>query len=213
MWRKKLSVEIIKGSAKFIRGFDDAGSFLEWITKNTNIRGLAFVGRSNTGKSTTINKIFGKSTARVSKTPGRTRQINIFEFKMSDVDETFYLFDLPGYGHAQVSKEMLKNWRRLMETFFMNAPRGMTMVNIQDARHPNQKADQAFYDYFKNFALDVMLAFNKMDKLRTQKEKASIKKAALEFKKVRQIHFISAEKGTGVDALTQALVASLLRPS
>jgi len=208
-----LSVEIIKGSAKFIRGFDDAGSFLEWITKNTNIRGLAFVGRSNTGKSTTINKIFGKSTARVSKTPGRTRQINIFEFKMSDVDETFYLFDLPGYGHAQVSKEMLKNWRRLMETFFMNAPRGMTMVNIQDARHPNQKADQAFYDYFKNFALDVMLAFNKMDKLRTQKEKASIKKAALEFKKVRQIHFISAEKGTGVDALTQALVASLLRPS
>ncbi len=208
-----MSVEIIKGSAKFIRGFDDAGSFLEWITKNTNIRGLAFVGRSNTGKSTTINKIFGKSTARVSKTPGRTRQINIFEFKMSDVDETFYLFDLPGYGHAQVSKEMLKNWRRLMETFFMNAPRGMTMVNIQDARHPNQKADQAFYDYFKNFALDVMLAFNKMDKLRTQKEKASIKKAALEFKKVRQIHFISAEKGTGVDALTQALVASLLRPS
>lgn len=208
-----MSVEIIKGSAKFIRGFDDARSFLEWITKNTNIRGLAFVGRSNTGKSTTINKIFGKSTARVSKTPGRTRQINIFEFKMSDVDETFYLFDLPGYGHAQVSKEMLKNWRRLMETFFMNAPRGMTMVNIQDARHPNQKADQAFYDYFKNFALDVMLAFNKMDKLRTQKEKASIKKAALEFKKVRQIHFISAEKGTGVDALTQALVASLLRPS
>jgi GTP-binding protein len=205
-----LSIGIIKGSAKFIRGFEDAGSFLQWIVEHPDIKGLAFVGRSNTGKSTTINKIFGKSTARVSKTPGRTREINIFEFSMSDVDETFYLFDLPGYGHAQVSKEMLKNWRKLMDTFFMNAPRGMTIVNIQDARHPNQKADQAFYDYFKNFSLNVMLAFNKMDKLRTQKEKASIKKAALEFKEVRQVHFISAEKGTGVDALTQALIGSLL---
>ena len=205
-----MSIKIIKGSAKFIRGFDDAGSFLEWIVEHPDSKGLAFVGRSNTGKSTTINKIFGKSTARVSKTPGRTREINIFEFSMSDVNETFFLFDLPGYGHAQVSKEMLKNWRKLMDTFFMNAPRGMTIVNIQDARHPNQKADQGFYEYFKNFSLNVMLAFNKMDKLRTQKEKASIKKAALEFKEVRQVHFISAEKGTGVDALTQALIGALL---
>ena len=60
---------------------------------------------------------------------------------MSDVNETFFLFDLPGYGHAQVSKEMLKNWRKLMDTFFMNAPRGMTIVNIQDASHPDQKAE------------------------------------------------------------------------
>jgi len=207
-----LSVEIIKGSAKFIRGFDDAQAFLGWINENPEIRGLAFVGRSNTGKSTTINKLFGKSTARVSKTPGRTREINVFVFSLPDMDEKFYLFDLPGYGHAQVSKEMLKNWRRLMDTFFMNAPRGVTMINIQDARHPNQKADQAFYDYFKNFSLDVMLAFNKMDKLRTQKEKAHVKKIAMEFTKVRQIHFISAEKGTGVEALNQALTGSLLRP-
>lgn len=206
----KLSIEIVKGSAKFLRGYETADELLDWISQNTEIKGLAFVGRSNTGKSTTINKMFGKSTARVSKTPGRTRQINIFSFSLSQVEGKFYLFDLPGYGHAQVSKEMLKNWRKLMDTFFMNAPRGLTMVNIQDARHPNQKADQSLFEYFEHFPLDVALVFNKMDKLRTQKEKASVKKIAKEFTSVKQIHFISAEKGTGVDALSQALVGTLL---
>ena len=205
-----MSIDIIKGSAKFIRGFDDAESFIEWISSHPDIKGLAFIGRSNVGKSTAINQIYGRKTARTSKTPGRTRQINIFTFSLSEVQGDFYLFDLPGYGHAQVSKEMLKNWGKLMDCFFMNAPRGVTMVNLQDARHPNQKADQVFFKYFQNFSLDVILVFNKMDKLRTQKEKASVNKMAKEFKEVKQIHFISAEKGSGVDALTQALVGTLI---
>ena len=80
-------------------------------------------------------------------------------------------FDLPGYGHAQVSKEM-SQWDILMNEFFTHCPGSVQMVNIQDARHPNQEADQRFQQYLKPFDFTTTLVFNKMDKLKKQKERA-----------------------------------------
>ena len=77
-----MSYEIPKGKAKFLMGIDSPKQLDGWLKKTENIIGMAFVGRSNVGKSSTINTLFGKKTARTSNTPGRTRQINIFSFEL-----------------------------------------------------------------------------------------------------------------------------------
>ncbi len=208
-----MSYQFQKGKAEFIMGFQKPGQLQDWLEQNQGIIGLAFVGRSNAGKSTLINSLFGKETARTSNTPGRTQQINIFKFKLlndgKEDSSEFYLFDLPGYGFSKVSKSTKKNWDVLMTIFFNRLPEGVTLVTLQDARHPNQLVDQEFISFLNRCGLKTILCFNKMDKLRTQKEKKSVKDMALEIKKALQIHFISAEKKSGLDTLEQSLIGAL----
>lgn len=210
------NLEIKKGSPKFLRGFDSAEQLILWLEANSNLKGVSFVGRSNVGKSSLINSLFGNKTAKTSKTPGRTQQINVFSFKLNTAhEEDFYLFDLPGYGHAKVNKAMSKNWMDLMNAFFMHLNDTTLLVNVQDARHPNQAADQQFYRYIDTREVEVYLAFNKIDKLKRQKERAALDKIkpALyeEYKTVKQMFFVSAEKRTKVDTLEQSIINYLLR--
>jgi GTP-binding protein len=203
--------EIKRGSAQFRFAITDPNQLVSWLGSNQHMICVAFVGRSNVGKSSTINTLFGNKTARVSKTPGRTRAINIFTFQLSDSEEEEYvLFDLPGYGHAEVSKEMAKNWEVLMSTLFNGMPPQMIMINLQDARHPNQKVDKQFHEYLKQYPANTFLLFNKMDKLKKQKERAALNKLKpqlfKEYKWVKQIHFVSAESKQGIEALEAALV-------
>ena len=179
--------------------------------------GLCFAGRSNVGKSSLINSLFGKTTARTSKTPGRTRSINVFSFdilhKSGETKQTFgpfFLMDLPGYGYAKVSNEMSKNWDEILNLFFRHCPSTVRVLNIQDARHPLQNADKSFVNFVKKFhQLNSILILNKMDKLKTQKERAQLKKskkAIIEDQtQFKEIHFVSAEKQTGVKELEDSL--------
>ena len=200
-------------------GIDKVDQLQTWLNEHAFMSGVAFVGRSNVGKSSLINSLFGKNTARVSKTPGRTRQINIFGFTVEDratkTEKEFYLFDVPGYGHADVSKEMAKNWGDLLDVFFRMCNEKILLLNIQDARHPLQDSDNDFHDYIKSFDLETYLMFNKIDKLKTQSERSRLKAIQPEiyknFKWVKQIHFISAEKGDGLPAVEQAVINFLNR--
>ena len=133
------------------------------------------VGRSNVGKSSLINSLFGQKTARTSKTPGRTQAINIFSFSLEGSEKVYYLFDLPGYGHAQVSKKMGKDWSILMDTFFRVCGQGTLLINLQDCRHPLQKVDAEFGEYIAPMKHSIYLIFNKIDKLK-QKERNQFKK-------------------------------------
>jgi GTP-binding protein len=208
-----------KGQCEFLMGIQDPEQLDLWLKTNSSAIGLAFVGRSNVGKSSLINSIFGKSTARVSKTPGRTQQINIFKFRLQGAEginlPDYYLFDLPGYGHAEVSKQMQKNWRILMEIFFSFASFNTAIISIQDARHPNGEVDQQFLDFLKTYSYESLLILNKMDKLKTQKERNELQKKMPEifkqYKAVKQIFYLSAETGKGVKELHDALVAFLLK--
>lgn len=212
-------LEFRRGSAEFKMGIDQLGQLEKWLTEHPQAIGIAFVGRSNVGKSTLINALLGNKTARTSKTPGRTRQVNIFEFKLNGLEEQrenrFYLYDLPGYGHAEVSKEMSKNWNKLLDTFFHLSSKLTLVINIQDARHPHQKVDQDFQEYIDSFTHEVMLVFNKLDKLKTQSDKAKLKNLQPSifkaYKKVKSIHFVSAEKKDNLKALESNLINYLLQ--
>jgi GTP-binding protein len=207
-------MNIKKGHTEFLMGIDKVEQLQTWLNENPFINGVAFIGRSNVGKSSLINNLFGQSTARVSKTPGRTRQVNIFSFSVEDkVTKTlnkYYLFDVPGYGHAEVSKEMAANWQYLLDTFFHLCSDRVLLLNIQDARHPLQEADVLFHQYIKSFQLETYMIFNKLDKLKTQSERAKLKNQMpaiyKKFKSVKQIHFTSAEKGDGINTLELSII-------
>lgn len=214
-----------KTSVEFLMGIQNVDQLVTWIQANPTISGIAFIGRSNVGKSSLINCIFGNKTAKVSNTPGRTREINIFKFtlkhnKNAKLDlKDLYIFDLPGYGFAEVSKTMSKNWNQLMNLFFMHINSNVFLINIQDARHPNQSSDQDFHKYLKYIhnSNEILLVFNKMDKLKTQKERSELNKskAALSktYKKIKYINFVSAETGNGVDEMLGVITTFLYKNS
>lgn len=206
-----MSHQIAKGTTTFRYGFQSETQLLTFLLENKNIAGLAFIGRSNVGKSSLINALFGKKTARTSKTPGRTREINVFSFRLESegkIDETlpeFFLFDLPGYGFAQVDDKMSQNWNLLMTTFFKHASKNIALCNLQDARHPMQKADLDYKDFILPFEFESILILNKIDKLKTQKDRAALKKVLpkikAEFKHAISTHSTSAEGLQGVPEL------------
>ena len=214
-------MQIQKGNTEFLLGIDKIDQLQTWLNENPFANGIAFIGRSNVGKSSLINALYGKSTARVSKTPGRTRQVNIFSFivydKENKSEQKFFLFDVPGYGFAEVSKEMAANWQNLLDTFFRMCSEKILLLNIQDSRHPLQEPDTIFHQYIKSFELETYVIFNKIDKLKTQSERSRLKNLMpaiyKEFKWVKQIHFASAEKGDGIPALEMAIINFVMRGS
>ena len=201
--------------ANFIRGIASPQAWNEWQQALVHRPiGFAFVGRSNVGKSSLLNALFGHKNARVSNTPGRTREINIFEFRLSEEQQyPFFAFDLPGYGFAEVSRAEKRKWEDLIQTFFDNCGKDIFLLNIQDARHPLSKTDQDFLDFIFAYRPTWAVLFNKMDKLKTQSERHSLEiiKSDLmkEMKGAKQVHFISAETNQGIDGLEVGLLSFL----
>lgn len=212
---------IKKGSAEFQLALSDLEQIKQFrreaFPTGTTAKGIAILGRSNVGKSSIINALFGKNTARVSKTPGRTKEIIIFTFKtnknaaeVKQTGPTLYLFDLPGYGHASVSKQMHEQWQRSIDLFLRTYSPHLLFILLQDARHPNQESDQHLIKYLRPLNIQSILVLNKVDKLKTQKEKNELKKCIPEiskkFKSCRQIYFVSAETGQGLLQLEESIL-------
>ena len=164
---------------------------------------VSFVGRSNVGKSSLMNKLFNrKKLAKVSATPGKTSTINFFEAEWAD------FVDLPGYGFAQVSKSEKARWREMIEGYYNQDREFCCVVSLIDIRHPATALDVNMIEFLIAAELPFMIVCTKADKLSKNKCAQSI--AALR----RQLGFsrdeveiisISSANGSGIDDLKAAL--------
>lgn len=171
---------------------------------------VAFGGRSNVGKSSLINKLVRrKKLARVSNTPGRTREIHFFR-----VNQDFVLVDLPGYGYARISKERRSEWRPLIEGFLTRSPGVRGIVQLLDARHDPTVDDEQMLGFLGELGLPTIIAATKIDKL----SKGAVGKRVREIGRLvgmdeSQIIPFSAITGEGRDELAAAIVSLIAQPS
>jgi GTP-binding protein len=163
---------------------------------------VAFAGRSNVGKSSVINKItHRRSLARISKSPGRTRELNYFSY-----DENTHLVDLPGYGYAKVNVAMRDAWAKLLERYLQERKSLQGVFLIMDVRHPMGKFDQLMLNYCQTCNLPLHVLLNKSDKLSKNAGNKVLAEVRREIKGVdASIQLFSALKGTGLDEARQKL--------
>lgn len=122
---------------------------------------VAFVGRSNAGKSSALNALTGRrALARVSRTPGRTRQLNLFE-----VGQGRLLVDLPGYGYARVPGEVKKQWGRVLSEYLQHRRALAGLVLVMDARHPMMPSDRQLLEWLRPSGRPILVLLTKADKL------------------------------------------------
>ncbi len=168
----------------------------------------AFVGRSNAGKSSALNALCQKrALARVSKTPGRTQLINLF-----DVGETARLVDLPGYGFAQVPVATRNAWGELVGGFIERRLNLRGLVIVMDVRHPLTELDQQMLKWCAARALPGHILLTKADKLGYGAGQATLSKVRKELDGLQApftVQLFSAHAGTGVEAARDVLSAWL----
>ena len=150
----------------------------QFLTSVAHLRGLppdrgrevAFAGRSNAGKSSAINALTGqRRLARTSRTPGRTRLINLFE-----IDEEHRLVDLPGYGYAKVPRSMSREWGALVGRYLESRKSLVGVVVLMDIRHPLTELDETLLDWCHAADLPVLAVLTKADKLARGRRAAAL---------------------------------------
>ena len=143
---------------------------------------VVFLGRSNVGKSSSINGLTSrKNLAKSSATPGKTQLINFFDIRYihDERDWNIRFVDLPGFGYAKVSKDLKGVWQKNLVEFIKHRVSIRVFIHLRDARHPNAQIDKDVNKYVKEFIRGDQLyldVFTKIDKL-NQKEKTALKKA------------------------------------
>ncbi|HEV7594645.1 MAG TPA: ribosome biogenesis GTP-binding protein YihA/YsxC [Gemmatimonadaceae bacterium] len=163
---------------------------------------VAFAGRSNVGKSSLLNALVRrKSFARVSRTPGRTREINFFR-----INNNFVLVDLPGYGYARISKAKKAEWRPMIESYLRRTTQLRGIVLLLDIRREPSEDDRAMLDFLAELGVPTIVALTKSDKLNKSDARATVAKISrvLQLEPAQVIQF-SAHSGEGRAELLEAI--------
>ncbi len=165
---------------------------------------IAFAGRSNAGKSSSLNRLTDqKNLAKTSKTPGRTQLINLFK-----VTDECHIVDLPGYGYAQVPQEMKLKWQKALGEYLQKREQLKGLVVLMDIRHPMKDLDQQLIYWAVECHLPVLVLLTKADKLKSgarKKQLTMVQEAALAFCGDVQVEAFSSLKGIGVDKVRAKL--------
>ena len=136
---------------------------------NSPLSEIAFVGRSNVGKSSLINALVGDEVCRVSKTPGRTQQINFFDTRLASAH--LMLADLPGYGYAAVSKQMRDVWNYLIVNYLQTRANLKRVFLLIDSRHGIKKNDEEVMTLLDKICVQYQIVMTKIDKIKSRQDK------------------------------------------
>lgn len=164
---------------------------------------IAFIGRSNAGKSSALNTITdNKSLARTSKTPGRTQLLNFFE-----LDKQRRLVDLPGYGFAKVSAKVRKDWHHSIDEYLRNRESLRGLILIMDVRHPLTDIDQQMLEWCHQISMPVHILLTKCDKLKRGPAKTTLLqvKKAIQDSDLFSVQLFSAKDKIGIDEVHSVL--------
>ncbi len=166
---------------------------------------IAFVGRSNVGKSSLLNKLLNRRhLARISSQPGKTQLINFFH-----INEQFYLVDLPGYGYAKVSKEVQATWGPMIESYLIERTPLALIVQLIDIRHPPSREDGLMHNWLAHIGRPCLIVATKADKISRgahEKQRKMIR-TALKLQASDRIILTSAETGAGIEETWDAIAA------
>lgn len=161
---------------------------------------IAFLGRSNVGKSSLLNSLVGEKTAKVSSTPGRTRAINFFALLDQGGRQRMVFADLPGYGYAKISKSISAEWPKFIDPYLAERETLALCVCLVDANVPTRPSDRQLLDWLRAAGREFVVVATKVDRLsgngRTR-NLAALKKGL----EVNEILAVSAKTGYGLKAL------------
>lgn len=165
----------------------------------------AFIGRSNVGKSSLINMLCGqKNLARTSNKPGKTQHINYY-----DIDKSWYLVDLPGYGYAKISKKKRHEWRKMIENYLLRRETLQCAFQLIDINVPPQPIDLEFINWMGMAQIPFILVFTKADKkkgLKNEESLALFKQEMLKTWEALPQYFVtSSSKGEGGEGILELI--------
>ncbi|MEC8611973.1 MAG: ribosome biogenesis GTP-binding protein YihA/YsxC [Bacteroidota bacterium] len=174
-----------------------------------NLPEFALVGRSNVGKSSLINTLLNKkSIAKTSSKPGKTILINHFK-----INDKFYLVDLPGYGYARTSKQIIKEIKLIHKSYFKTRKQLLFTLLLIDSRHKLQKIDLEFMKYLNSMMCPFVIIFTKSDKIKSDilHEKIKLYKDSLvsHWEVLPETFVTSAMDNKGVDEILEFLYQSI----
>jgi len=182
--------------SRFIASATDASHF-----PAPTLPEIAFLGRSNVGKSSVINSLVGDKVARTSSTPGRTRAINFFEIRWPGKAQPELIFaDLPGYGYAKISREISQEWPKFIEPYINERPTLSLCVVLIDANVPPQPSDRQLLDFLSASDHDFLLVATKSDRLSNNQLNNALRTLTQEYPAARPLPY-SAKTGAGRDEL------------
>jgi len=182
--------------SRFLASATDASHF-----PAPSVPEIAFLGRSNVGKSSVINSLVGTKLARTSSTPGRTRSINFFEIRWPGKPRPELIFaDLPGYGYAKISRSVSEEWPKFIEPYLNERPTLALCVALVDSNVPPQESDRQLLDFLSATGRNILLIATKSDRLSNNQLNNVLRTLREQYPSAQLLPF-SAKTGAGRDEL------------
>lgn len=170
---------------------------------------IAFLGRSNVGKSSVINTLVGKKLARTSSTPGRTRAINFYEIRRAGQPKAECLFtDLPGYGYAKISREISQDWARFVDPYLQERPTLALCFALVDANISAQESDRQLLEFLASRGRSHVIIATKCDRMSGNDLSRAMRTLGQEYAGAPIVAF-SAKTGAGTEELWNQIRASI----